>query len=58
MRKFCFALLSLGTRLNLSVRPTQTGPASALHRRAAVLSEYGKLPSEFRGQSRADGMVK
>jgi hypothetical protein len=59
MRKFCFALLSLALVSTCLSAQTQTGPASALHKRAAALSEYGKLPLSFeenRGQT--DGQVK
>jgi hypothetical protein len=59
MRKFCFALLSLALVSTCLSAQSQTGPASALHKRAGVLSEYGKLPLSFeanRGQT--DGQVK
>jgi hypothetical protein len=59
MRKFCFALLSLALVSTCLSAQTQTGPASALHKRDALLSEYGKLPLSFeanRGQT--DGQVK
>ena len=59
MRKFCFVLLSLALVPTCLSAQTQTGPASALHKRAAVQSEYGRLPLSFeanRGQT--DGQVK
>ncbi|MGC1905218.1 MAG: SBBP repeat-containing protein, partial [Candidatus Acidiferrum sp.] len=59
MRKFCFVLLSLALVSSCLAAQTQTGPGPTLQKRAAALSEYGKLPLSFeanRGQ--ADGQVK
>jgi hypothetical protein len=59
MRKFCFVLLSLALVSTCLSAQTQTGPAPTLQKRAAALSEYGKLPLSFeanRGQT--DGQVK
>jgi hypothetical protein len=59
MRKFCFVFLSLALVSTCLSAQTQTGPAPTLKRRAAALSEYGKLPLSFeanRGQT--DGQVK
>jgi hypothetical protein len=59
MRKFCFVLLSLALVSTCLSAQTQTGPGPTLQKRAAALSEYGKLPLSFeanRGQT--DGQVK